>query len=97
MKNILPKIVNIVAEATDCEFRMESYGKFMRDTDFEVVLYLWESGVPLVIDNNTVKYESALHDMSNWSFDAQFAEQLALIMRAIEDVMNAARMVEWED
>ena len=97
MTNILPKIVNIIAEATDYEFRMESYGKFLRDDDFEVVFYLWETGVPLVVDNETVKYQLSLHDIPNWSFDARFAEQLALIMRAIEDVMNAAMMDDEDD
>ena len=96
MTNILPKIVNIIAEATDYEFRMESYGKFLRDEDFEVVFYLWETGVPLVVDNKTVKYETTLHDVASWSFDAQFASELARIMRAIEDVMGVVRMNENE-
>ena len=97
MTNILPKIVNIIAEATDYEFRMEVYGEPVRGADFETVFYLWATGVPLVVDSEGVKYKLQLHDIDNWSFDAQFASELARIMRAIEDVMGVVRMDDNEN
>ena len=97
MTNTLLEIVNIVAEATNHEFRMEVYGEPMCSVNFEITFYLWESGVPLVVDSEGVKYKLQLHDIDNWSFDAQFASELARIMRAIEDVMGVVRMSDNEN
>lgn len=80
---MLGKLVELVNEATWGKFRIESEGQISTE-EFELVLYLWETEVPVVVTHQEVYYDSNLADSSQFIMDVEFLEDFAAIMRNID-------------